>query len=372
MKDKSRSIYLEQLTWLRGIAAFLVIVSHSLRATEVKYFSHDMESTLFLFKVFDLGSFGVITFFVLSGCTLYLSNREIAIKNTSAFYLKRVFRIFPAYLFSLFIYILFGYFFSIFYPVEVNVWIEKQYLHDYSFNDILVYMGLLSNIIGPGGLFNNAYWSLPVEFQYYLVFPLIVILIKYFGFIGPITAAILIYFLPRLNIFEIQGNTVFTLAFTFFGGVLLGYMHEKYVFKIGPLVGLMLAILLSTATILLTNGLIALPDYPVISNLWNWYGLFSILLVFLTLNIDVKIPLKASQFLKYYGTISFSTYLYHNLFVAASVLFFLNIYPIQGEFRFIFTLIVTLILSYFAASYSFKYIEKPFIDVSRKMAKKLL
>jgi peptidoglycan/LPS O-acetylase OafA/YrhL len=372
MVVKSRSVYLEQLTWLRGIAAFLVIVSHSLRATEVKYFPHDIESTLFIFKIFDLGNFGVITFFVLSGCTLYLSNREKATNNTTAFYLKRTFRIFPAYLFSLFVYILFGYFFDFFYPIEESVWIEKQYLNDYSYKDVLVYIGLLSNILGPAGLFNNAYWSLPVEFQYYLVFPLILILIKYFGLVGPITFAIFIYFLPRMGFFEIQSNVVFTLAFTFIGGCLLGYIHENYSFKINTLVGVTLATLLVVATIFLSNGLIALPDYPVISNLWNWYGLLSILLVFLTLNVNVKIPFKVARFLKYYGTISFSTYLYHNLFVAISVLFFLNVYPIQGELRFIFTLFVTLVFSYFSAGYSYNYIEKPFIELSRKISKKML
>ena len=59
--------HLEQLTYLRGIAAFFVLVSHTLRATEVKYNSNDEVGDFVIMSLFDMGSFGVVLFFVLSG-----------------------------------------------------------------------------------------------------------------------------------------------------------------------------------------------------------------------------------------------------------------------------------------------------------------
>jgi len=72
-KSSTSINYIEQLTWLRGFAAFLVIVSHTLRATEVEYLKGDEASSNILMTLLDLGSFGVVLFFVLSGCTLYIS-----------------------------------------------------------------------------------------------------------------------------------------------------------------------------------------------------------------------------------------------------------------------------------------------------------
>ena len=44
--------YINQLTWLRGIAAFFVIVSHTINATGVKYGPTDQASdSYFLFFI---------------------------------------------------------------------------------------------------------------------------------------------------------------------------------------------------------------------------------------------------------------------------------------------------------------------------------
>ena len=68
--------YLNSLTWLRALAAFFVVVSHSIRTAEVKYSVSDEESYFFPVSLLDLGTFGVYLFFALSGCTLYLSNGD--------------------------------------------------------------------------------------------------------------------------------------------------------------------------------------------------------------------------------------------------------------------------------------------------------
>lgn len=105
--------YLDILTWLRAIAAFFVVVSHSLRTAEVSYFPGDSEVFFLPLNIVDLGTFGVTLFFALSGCTLYISNSDKieSFKSLPSFYIKRFFRIWPIFFVSLLVYILFIEFF---------------------------------------------------------------------------------------------------------------------------------------------------------------------------------------------------------------------------------------------------------------------
>jgi len=281
--DMNSEVYYDQLTWLRGIAAFFVIVSHSLRATEVKYNDQETISNSFFVSLFDLGSFGVILFFVLSGTTLYISNanKVNSIGNIINFYIKRVFRIWPAFAISLVFYIIFGSIFSIWYTEPHGYWIEKQFLTSYSISDIMLYLSLTFNITGPGGLFNNVYWSLPVEFQYYLLFPIILISLKYVGYIGPIIIALILYIFPKLGILDFDRNTVFMLAYSFSGGILIGYFYNIYSFRMNAILGSSIAIIFIMLSSFVSNGYIPLPDFPILSSRWNWYIIFSIFLLYI-------------------------------------------------------------------------------------------
>lgn len=112
--DKLHRPRLEQLTWLRGIAAFLVIVSHTIRATEVRYSSTDVPSYFLPLGLLDLGSYAVALFFVLSGCTLWLSNGRMTTgQDILHYYIKRIRRIWPAFMASLVIYLAFIPFFYV-------------------------------------------------------------------------------------------------------------------------------------------------------------------------------------------------------------------------------------------------------------------
>ncbi len=360
--------YIEQLTWLRGIAAFFVIISHTIRATEVQYSSTDQASHLFIVSLFDLGSFGVVLFFALSGCTLYISNVDkLAQKGITHFYIKRFFRIWPAFVISLIFYILFGLIFSYYYPNAQGHWVENQFLQAYSIYDILSYLSFTFNITGSQGLFNNAYWSLPVEFQYYLIFPFIIYSIKRIGIIGPIIIGAILFLIPRLNIIHFAHNLFFTLAFSFCGGVLIGYIYKHHHLKIAPSSGLFMLILLTIYVSCISNSYIQLPDIPLLSNIWVSYGVSAILAVLIVLYTKVDVHSRFEQFLKHYGTISYSTYLYHNIFVACSVLLIIHFSITEPLLRVIVTLSATLIATYISASLSYQYIEKPFINIGRKL-----
>ncbi len=375
MPKESTMKYIEQLTWLRGIAAFFVIVSHSLRATEGKYLVGDEPFDWSILSVFDLGSFGVTLFFVLSGCTLYISNADkMHTGNVHTFYIKRVFRIWPAYLVSLLTYILFGFLFSALYPDLTGNWIQRQFMADYSLGDVVNYIFLVFNIFGPTGLFNNAYWSLPVEFQYYLVFPLLVLLIRYTGYIGPLIVGVLLYSVPKtgvlddvsFGVLDNVGYRVFQLAFTFCGGVVIGWYYKRSSLRLaaGTSAIILTVIVLLAASIV--NKIIVIPDLPVISNLDNWYGLLAIVAVAVVLFTEFDFHNRLERFLKYYGTISYSTYLYHNIFVAVAVLMLIEFEIHDASLRLYSIFIFTTVMSYFVAGLSFRFVEKPFITLGRK------
>ena len=355
-------MYLQQLTWLRGFAAFLVIVSHSLRATEVSYFEGDIPAQVTLARLFDLGTFGVLIFFVLSGCTLYISNEKyLALKQIPVFYTKRVLRIWPAYLVSLIFYILAGFLFREFYSEPQGHWIEKQFLTDFNLTDLGSYIFLIFNITGPDGLFNNAYWSLPVEFQYYILLPLIVASLRMTGMAGPCLIAILLFILPRTNLISIDNNQVFTLALSFCGGVLLGYIYKRTKYQLNPFMACCGILSTIITVMLISTGSITVPDVPYFSNLWNLYIWMAIFIVALILFSDIRLSLRLERSLSWYGKISYSTYLYHNLFIAMFVLIISNTMLITADYKFYITFLFSLISSYFIAGLSYKFVEEPFI-----------
>ena len=372
LKDNDHISYINQLTWLRGIAAFFVIVSHTLRALEVKYSSLDQAIYPVYMYIFDLGNFGVVLFFVLSGCTLYISNSEkVSRQNIYAFYIKRFFRIWPAFAIALIIYIAFSFIFLQFYTHPQGYWIEKQFITEYTFIDIIKYLSLVFNFTGPSGLFNNAFWSLPVEFQYYLIFPLIVFAIKTTGIIGPLVISVIFYITAKLGFYEFfDKDTVFTLAYSFCGGVIIGYLYLNYSYRLGIAVSLLLLALAMSLIISIERTFIQLPALPIVGDKWTWRGLVGIAVVFITLFTKFNIHTKADTFLKHYGTISYSTYLYHNLFIRIAILLLIEFEIHDSTSRILLTTAFAFLLNYIAAVISYKYIEKPFISFGRKFIPK--
>ncbi len=370
--------HIEQLTWLRGIAAFFVIVAHSIDATKVKYSDSDVISRFPPMEFLDLGAFGVALFFVLSGCALWVSNRKFdSHRGIIKFYIKRVFRIWPAFFVSVLLYIIFIRVFEYFYLSDTkNLWIEFLANSDFSLLNVLQYLSLTFNITGPNNIINVAYWSLPVEFQFYIIFPLLVAVIMFSRIPGIIMVAVALYLIGAYQLIEIDRYEVFTLAFTFCGGVLIGYIYteKKPQIEISMRNGTILLLLLLIITSSIRNNYFNLPKHIAYNQDLNWslYGLLAIVTVFVVLytRFDIKESF-ITRFLKQYGEISYSTYLYHNIFIGISVLIIVNTGLYGDETKLFFTFFLTLFFSYFAALYSYRHIEKPGIDFGRQLIRNI-
>src|SRR5699024_1647411 len=79
---------INSLQYLRGIAAFLVLITHVLQYLNIKPVGN----------YFLSGQYGVDVFFILSGFIIYYTTQVNA--NWKSFMIRRVFRIYPAYLFA--------------------------------------------------------------------------------------------------------------------------------------------------------------------------------------------------------------------------------------------------------------------------------
>lgn len=366
--------YLKSLTWLRAFAAFFVVVSHSIRTSEVKYAPLDEESYFLPLSLLDLGTFGVYLFFALSGCTLYLSNENklgSPIQYRS-FFIKRFFRIWPAFAVSIIVCLLFIEFFKCFYIGDETLWIA-QFLHKYNFLDIFKYLSLTFNLTGPSDLFQSPYWSLPIEFQYYLLLPFCIFFMKLKRglLITPILFGGFLYMIYREKTFDVDRYEIFKMGYSFFGGVFLAALYNLRGLKISSHYSVVFFFFIILSVGLVRTGFLNIPDnIPFISDKWNFYGLCALFSVFLALNMKpIENDNIITRFLSEYGEISYSIYLFHMIFVGLAALAVVNFQIYGDNQKLFFVLFVSLIGSFIFSKFSYKYIELPSIYWGRKFSK---
>lgn len=154
--------YLPCLTGLRGVAAGWVVLLHLWLLAEAPRVA---PLGLDLTPLFASGGLGVDLFFVLSGFLLgrpfmaWAAGRR-PFPNLIQFWKRRCLRVLPAYYLQLALLIVAGFFIAGHLPVD--------------FGQFLAYLSM-EFLWYPhtGPLLNNVWWSLPVEWNFYVVLPLL-------------------------------------------------------------------------------------------------------------------------------------------------------------------------------------------------------
>lgn len=183
--ETSSPVKFQNLDALRFLAFFAVFVNHAVNSLGHK--SSNVRVEVFKYKFLANGDLGVSFFFVLSGFLItYLLLREKSDRgriHVPHFYMRRILRIWPLYFFVLLICLIFipalqssvhGAFPLKIATDKLNPWLYVSFLGNFDF----IYHGISNSVV-------SVLWSVSVEEQFYLFWPLLIALLpgKYLGYL---------------------------------------------------------------------------------------------------------------------------------------------------------------------------------------------
>ena len=266
---------IQSVEMLRGIAAAMVCYFHLARGNR-EYLPDDS-----LVKMFGKwGWAGVEIFFVISGFVIPLAmyRKRYSIKNFFTFFKKRVIRIEPPYLVSILMVI------GLNFASTLSPYYRGGEFH-IDWSNLAMHVAYL-NVFTDNSWLNPVYWSLAIEFQYYLLialsFGLLVSDKIYFRLLFFVAFAALSFLPLPENRFVLTYSGYFIIGIVLFQ--YLSNIINRYEFY-GILAGASLLIF------------------------WQ-FGLALTFIVLLTVLLIAFIN-KVPRFLRYLGLISYSLYLVH-------------------------------------------------------------
>ena len=279
------------------------------------------------FDLFKYGFLGVDIFFILSGFLMYkYFQQEFNKKRILKYYLNRAFRVIPLYLIANLIVLLISFFYLIS-PHELYIIIKHYFFSSYFLPNIGYwseesYFG--STTLKP--LLN--FWSLGVEIQYYLIFPLIFLFLK-----NRFNTKIFILFFLSLTgyiIFNsISPKTSFFLLPTRLWEFLLGIYCAKYFKKFNKnktnIIGSISFIL-----ILLFIIFLSFEQFYILEK--NYYLFTIIIAIFTSIILIYGINKNLIEdFLLKKIFLTISKYSYSLYVVHFPIIVFINYYPFKGN-----------------------------------------
>jgi peptidoglycan/LPS O-acetylase OafA/YrhL len=346
---------------LRGFAISIVFLYH----------------TFHFVPIFEFGWMGVDLFFVLSG--FLITDLLLASKKQKHFfrnfYMRRFLRVFPLYYLTLFLFFFLSpYFFS-----HQNL---PQYTY-YHQNQFWFWTQLQNWLFVKQGLGNlpflSHFWSLAVEEQFYLFWPIVLFLVKDLKklrifVIGSIISVLIIricFWIQNPNdMVKYYCNTLTRTDSVLMGCLLAILLREGKKISDNVLKKTLSACLLFFALILLsgnsfsnTNPLLATFGYTIVS-------VFFALILYIFLNNATRLHwIKKLPVLHFIGKISYGIYVFHIpiYFTLSSLLMNwlrhnIGMTVIEALFSIATTsLVVTLVVS----SISFYFFEKPILSLKK-------
>jgi peptidoglycan/LPS O-acetylase OafA/YrhL len=313
-REQSR---IEVLDFLRGIAALGVALHH---------FCNILDPGLLRSASF-YGQLGVQVFFVISGFiipySLYRGGYEL--KHYWIFVAKRITRLDPPYLVTLLLIISLG-------VLSWYVPFQKDMVFEVSLPQVLLHLGYVNTFFGYPWL-NDVFWTLAIEFQYYLlmglVFPLVFSRNNWTRLLSFAALNALSFVIP-------YSIYVFYFISLFFMGIFTCQ------YKIGMIGRRQYAALLAATTLL------ALVVMGVPSTVAGFAAVCAILF------LRVKNPV-----FYFLGSISYSLYLLHSPVGRRALNVFLRITGAESEIAKIFVIMLAVAVSIFAAYLLYRFVERP-------------
>jgi peptidoglycan/LPS O-acetylase OafA/YrhL len=274
-------------------------------------------------------------FFIISGMVIPISMiiGNYQYKHFFTFLWKRTLRIEPPYIVSMVVGMLYLWVRN-FVPgsAPVNLFPTWQ--------EILLHLGYLIPFFENMRWINPGYWTLAIEFQYYLVLALIFPLVMSDKRMLRVVFYLILLGMPFLY----TNNDCFTGWGAYF---LLGLIYILHYFKRVPLAEYILVSIAASAVTLVHY------DWPILAIAWG-----TIILVYFFQDWENK-------FTHFFGNISYSFYLLHSLVGASIINFLSHRFTIWWEKPLVIA--IGFLASTIAAHYYFQWIEKPSMGWSKKI-----
>lgn len=358
-RAEKTGVYLPGLNGLRFFAAILVLLSH----VELLKEYHGYGNIYSHPAVNELGRMGVTFFFVLSGFLityLLLTEKKVAGSiSIRKFYIRRILRIWPLY----FLLVLLSFFVLPrieFFDIP-GLSSELPVYFKYTLPLFLFFLPQLALSIFPPVPYAEPLWSIGVEEQFYLVWPL---LLKHFRRFLALAIGIVVagYLIKQLGFMMASQSTDATaikywnyfISFFYFTRIecmAIGAIGAWYVFKRK---GAILNLIYHPATQLIVYAMVAYSLITAANKPVYNYSLYSILFCLVILNVATNprslLKLESRLFI-FLGNISYSIYMFHEIAIKIVMNTLVKFYNItfndaaSNMGLYAFSILLTLIIS---------------------------
>lgn len=354
----------KNLDSIRTIAFLSTFMAHAFYAVTPSVLNSDAYHWATKFR--EVFSFGVPIFFVLSGFLIsYLMLREQSLNGRFSlkdFYMRRVLRIWPVF----YLIVIIGF---VLFPIA------KDFLNEPA-NETAnweMYVSFLSNFDQlnvnalPIGIGLGPTWSVSVEEQFYLFWPLLFLIFRGKKFIYGIGITLIAAIVCVIAFSLPPKHTVYCMVYLSIGGLYayLAYYHEKLIQRITQVNGL---VFIAASVVLIAFMYVSTIGYS---------GAGMLLLIALNIGYIIiyqcysdNLNLNKLPFLERWGKYTYGLYLYHtvsNFVIYKSFTAVLNFQ--ETTFRVIFlypfcSLLLSLVFSYF----SYRYFERFFLNLKKRFS----
>jgi len=360
--------FLTRLESVRGCAAIMVAMTHCFAIFPYASDQYPLQAALQLWvHILFQGTSALITFFVISGYVLSISldRSETNFRNILIFYMRRIFRIFPAHIVWMFIALALLIFVYVPHTNPVaDGWFNNMNSGPMNLTIFVMNLALVITSLIPGE------WTLTLELIVYLIYPLMYVIYKRGGVSGNI---LLLIFLMACS-YQFGDIRLLHYLIAFYWGLATPNLYKRFIERISD----------RTGTVLLWTSIVLLLVFPILQNTMPFATLMVQLvtggyLIFCC--IFMKRDRALFRFLdgdriQRMGQISYSFYVSHFLinYWVAYVLFRLVGFQTAGEIRFLFMSVVAVLsitIAHKLSSISYEKIEAPTMKYSSDLSKRL-
>ena len=368
------SVYLPGLNALRFFAAFLVIITHIELLKLQLGFSNSWE----FLEQFNLGGLGVYFFFVLSGYLItYLlihEKEKTGTINIKAFYVRRLLRIWPLY----YLITLLAFFILPNFEMMQVPWLEQFYESNFTIN-LVLFLFMFPNLafaLNPAVAHAGQLWSIGVEEQFYLIWPVIFKktknLLRLLILLFTIVVGIKVLFILLLNSNTISSSESMLalkkfMAMSKFECMIIGAFGAYWIKSQSTQILSIICHPLVFGVALISLPLMNYFSPEILNDAIHLPYSFMFIVIILNVSINkTGLLLLENKLFNFLGKISYGLYMYHMIIVVFVIQMIAKIHGEIGVKENILIYFCSVSFSILVAWLSYEYFEKPFLKLKSK------